>query len=974
MLEPGAQVGRFRVEGLLGSGGMGEVYRAWDSNLERTVALKALRATEEREAGAPERFRREALALAQLNHPNVCQVHDWVDGADGTFIAMELVEGRTLDQAAPDLKLRDKLQVIRSVALALEAAHAKGLVHRDLKPGNIMVAPGDADHGPSVKVLDFGLAKLVDPHPSGEFQVTPAGVPNLALLVALEEAARRRDSGNQDTAVVRPEGATQDGSGTNNTWENLTKAGTFMGSPSYASPEQIQGQSAGPASDVFSLGIVAWELLTGEHPFPGEGRVRMRAIVEGLRRDLKLRGLPSGVSDLLHAMLEAHPFKRPTAAQVAALLGRLLRPRSLVRWVAISAAATLVLAGGATWFFSRGIIADLVRQHPARLAVLPFLNQTGDPRLDAYARFLLPELLEASLRDHPKLATLDLEKVAKARSVLHLPPVGPLSPADQVRLASALGSQLLLRGSLTKGSEGAVTVAYELVDGAGTVRQAGAAQANGEYARVSLPLARKVSGDLIKAVDPLASRSRNTLPEVPAKALDAYARGTELMDRGAFKDAAPAFQDATQLAPDFAPAVLGYARCLSRLADAPPEPVFQWARWAARAQGDRVFEMRALHHLSIRYGDRGQWEASNQTCREALDLAKSLGAADFEAGVHATLGVSLQRQHKPVEAEAEYKESLALYQSVGDKHSATRVLNNLAVIEKERGNLAGAEARYRSALQTVQSYRDRWGEAIITNNLGDLALAQEGGLEHAETLYRKAQGLREATGDQNGLVYTLMGLASVAQARGDLDRAEGLVRQALEQARRTRLQPMEALALYNLGELNRAAGKFELARGFYRQSLALHQQLKDTVMAAHCLAGEAECLARDGRRGMARALLDRSRELSPEETPYVLRAQAWLSRSEGQPEEAKALFARALGQARIQAPEIVRELQAALRGWNGISVAIAQGAGQASQEGRGSSGAGLREPRPTQDRAARHPAPGGLAPIRAPRGVSALEQ
>ena len=118
-LEPGTQVGRFRVEALLGSGGMGEVYRAWDATLERLVALKALRAGEARDTGAPERFRREALALAQLNHPNICQIYDWVDGPGGTFIAMELVEGRPLDQAAPDLRVRDRLQVVRSVACLL---------------------------------------------------------------------------------------------------------------------------------------------------------------------------------------------------------------------------------------------------------------------------------------------------------------------------------------------------------------------------------------------------------------------------------------------------------------------------------------------------------------------------------------------------------------------------------------------------------------------------------------------------------------------------------------------------------------------------------------------------------------------------------------------------------------------------------------------------------------------------------------
>ena len=913
LLDKGDQVGRFQVEALLGIGGMGEVYRAWDPTLERSVALKALRAGGEREAGAPERFRREALALAQLNHPNVCQVHDWVDGPGSTFIAMELLEGRTLDQAAPELGVRDKLQVIRCVALALEAAHAKGLVHRDLKPGNIMVAPGNGDQGPRVKVLDFGLAKLTGTSGSGDIPITPVSVPNLALLQALEDAELRRNADGRNTAMSRTEGERRDASGPHS-WEQLTQAGTFMGSPSYASPEQIQGQAAGPSSDVFSLGIVAWELLAGEHPFPGEGRVRMRAIVQGSRRELKVRGLPSGTSECLRAMLDAHPFKRPTAAKVAETLANLVKPHSLLRWSAISGVAALILAGAVNWFLGRGIIADLIRERPARLAVLPFVNRTGDPAMDSVMRLILPEMLEAALREHPKLAPLDLESVAKARSTLRMPTEGSLDAADLVRLASALGTQLLLQGSLTKGSDGAFVVAYELIDAKGTIRQSGEAREAGNQIAISLPLARKVTGSLLKAVDPFASSaSRHSLPDVPAKALEAYARGAEFMDRGAFKEAAPAFKEATQLAPDYVPAVLQYARCLSRLADLAPEPVFQWARWAARAQGNRVYEMRALHHLSIRYGDRGQWEASDQICREAMNLARSLGATDFEAGVHATLGVNFQRQHKPAEAAAEYQQALTMYQSAGDKQSATRVLNNIAVIERESGNIKGAEARYLGALQTVQDYGDKWGESIITNNLGDLALAQEGGLDRAESFFRKAQALREANGDQNGLIYTLMGLASVFQARGDLDRAEGLVRQYLELARKTSLRPMEALALYNLGELNRTATNYEFARGFYRQSLAIHQELKDTLMEAHCLVGEAECLARDGRRGMAHALLDRSRTLSTAETPYILRAKAWLARGEGRAEESKVLFAKALNEARLQAPEIVRELKDASR-------------------------------------------------------------
>jgi tetratricopeptide (TPR) repeat protein/TolB-like protein len=574
-------------------------------------------------------------------------------------------------------------------------------------------------------------------------------------------------------------------------------------------------------------------------------------------------------------------------------------------------AGALLLAGAVNWFLGRGVIADLTHQRPVRLAVLPFLNETGESRMDPVARSILPEMIESALREHPRLAPLDMETLAKARSTLRLAPEGALSPADQMKLVSALGTQLLLRGALKKGADGSFIMSFELIDASGKVRHAGETQESGGHLDISLPMARSVSSDLMKAVDPFAGRSRGLLPNVPTGALEAYARGSELMDRGDFKGASPAFQEATQLAPDFAPAVLGYARCLSRLAEAAPEPVFQWARWSARAQGNRFYEMKALHHLAVRHGDRGLWEASDRAAREALDLARTLGETSFEAGVHATLGVNLQRQHKPTEAEAEYRQALAIFQAEGDRLSATRTLNNLAVIEKERGNLRGAEASYLDALQTVQAFGDRWGESFITNNLGDLALAQEGGLDRAETFYRKAQTIREAIGDQNGLVYTLMGLASVFQARGDLDRAEGLVRQCLEQARKTSLQPMEALAFYNLGELNRSAKKFVLARGYYRQSLSLHQELKDSIMEAHCLAGEAECLAREGHRSMARTLLERSRTLSKDETPYILRAQAWLARGEGHTDEAKALFAKALGRAHLQAPEIVRELKEA---------------------------------------------------------------
>ncbi len=912
LLEPGVLIGRFKVQELLGFGGMGEVYQAWDTTLERHVALKALRTGDDGIAHAPERFRREALALAQLNHPNVCQVHDWVDGPTGTFIAMELVAGQTLDRVAPDLAIREKIQIIRAVAQALEAAHAKGLVHRDLKPGNIMVATTRAEHGPAVKVLDFGLAKLVEPR-TGEQHITPAGVPNLALLLALEEAERRRDPGGQPTAAFRSDGTAGEASSGTNTREQLTEVGTFMGSPSYASPEQIQGQAAGPSSDVFSLGILAWELLAGEHPFPGEGRSRMRAILEGSRRELKVRGLPSGTAELLKAMLDPHPFKRPTAARVATVLGTFYRPHSKLRWLAMSLTGALVLAVAANWFLSRGIIVDLVRQRPARLAILPFDNQTGNPKIDAMVHSLLPEMLVASFREQPKLAPIDQETLAKARKVLRLPMTGPLSDPELARLTSALGAQLVLRGTLSRSADKGFTLTYALSDASGRVRQAGEARDAGEESVIPLTLARKVFSDLAKAVDPFSTRRGSRLPDFPAQALDAYTRATELVDHGDFKGAAPAFQTAAELAPEFVPAVLGYARCLSHTADTSPEPVLHWARWAARAQGNRADEMHALKQLADRQGARGHWEASDQAVREVLELARAMADLASEGAVHATLGLNLQRRHKPAEAEVEFQKALAIFQTVDDRLDATRMLSNIAALEKERGDLKSAENHYLTALRTVQEYGDRWGEAIITNNLGDLALIQEGGTERTELLYRRAQKLRETIGDQDGLNYTLMGLASVYQARGDLDRAKAYGHQFLDQSRKTSLRPMEALAFFNLGELHRCALDFRAARDFYGKSLALHQELKDSFMEAHCMAGEAECLAREGRRSPAREQLDRALALGPKGSPYLLRASAWMAQVDGHSAEARTLFARAIVEAQVQAPEILRELREATR-------------------------------------------------------------
>jgi serine/threonine-protein kinase len=260
-MNPGSTIGHYRIVGKLGEGGMGAVYRATDTKLNRDVAIKVLPDALANDPDYLARFTREAQVLASLNHPNIAILH----GVEDRALVMELVPGQTLDEliAAGPIPLEDALGIARQVAEALEAAHDKGVVHRDLKPANVKLTPEGV-----VKVLDFGLAKAAEPAASAAV----ANSPTLTL--------------------------------------RATQAGLIMGTAGYMAPEQAAGKPVDRRADIWSFGVVLYELLTGKTLFTGETISHTLASVLKDQIDFAIPQAPPPIRRLLARCLTRDPRER----------------------------------------------------------------------------------------------------------------------------------------------------------------------------------------------------------------------------------------------------------------------------------------------------------------------------------------------------------------------------------------------------------------------------------------------------------------------------------------------------------------------------------------------------------------------------------------------------------------------------------------------------------------------------------------
>jgi serine/threonine protein kinase len=426
-LTPDARLGPYTIVAALGAGGMGEVYKARDTRLERDVAIKVLPAALTNSGSARERFKREARAVAALQHPNICTIFDVGETQDGqAYLVMELLQGETLQQRliGGPFDLEAVADTGIALADALDAAHAAGIIHRDIKPANIVLTA----RGP--KILDFGLAK------QGAGGAGGAGRAGGEELSAFE--TRQVDA-------------------------MLTKPGSTVGTVAYMSPEQLRGEELDARTDLVSLGLVLYEMAAGRPAFAGATSAVISAAILHDQPPAPSRVRPAVPARLDDAILKAidkdRGLRYQHAAELRTDLQRLKRDSGSARaedrsapeppppvgrrWRVIGpAVAAVIAAAGAFAYFSSLRAVKLTDKDTIVLA--DFVNTTGDPVFDATLR----QGLAIQLKQSPFLSLVSEERIHRVLPLMGQPPNAPLTPAIAREICERTSSAAVLEGSI----------------------------------------------------------------------------------------------------------------------------------------------------------------------------------------------------------------------------------------------------------------------------------------------------------------------------------------------------------------------------------------------------------------------------------------------------------------------------------------------------------------------------------------------
>lgn len=832
---------RFRVIEFLAAGGMGEVYKVEDLELGGCVAIKILRPDLIEDEASMERFRREVLLARRVTHASVCRSFDifrhyFTDSelADNplsphslTFLSMELLQGETLTHRllrGGPMKPAEAFPIIRQIAAGLSAAHREGIVHRDLKSSNIFLVPGAGGRRRAV-ITDFGLARL------GSYN----------------DANRR---------------------------QSVTRSGVTLGTPAYMSPEQIKGEKISPATDIYALGVLIYEMVTGRFPFEGDDSLATairRLHEEPTPPDKYVADLPKHWQEAILRCLQLEPQKR---FQSTTELSQFLAGDATIqlptwdaqpsRWsrpVVAGGALALLLAVALFWWWrdhtvpSSGHATAAAADIPVRqvVAVLGFQNLT-ERQESAWLSTALAEMLTMELAASPTLRALSGEHVARMKLELNLPETGSFAEDTLRRIHRYSGADRIVQGSYFA-SAGDIRLDVRLENAT-----------NGENM-----LLFAESGKEAKLPDLVAStgqRLRNrlgALSTVPYKALDnALPRDPEaarLYTEGLAKlrlfdglGARQDFQKAIRLAPDSARLYTALARALSTLGRDSE------AALAARRAFELADQLSPHERLWIEGQLRqatGEWQAAatlyrtlRQTYPDDVEAGLELARVLIASGQGQEALVLLEKLRSLPEPmgldariaieEAHAADSLADYRQ---SHSAARRAAELAEAQGARwlvaratyltalshwrlGRLDEAEEAARGAAGTLGSLGDRSGQADAFNLLANI-YENRGDLETSKSFYETALANHRQLGNRDGESTVLNNLAYLMFRRQDEAAAERLYNEALEVARSIDRKSAIARTLHNLAILRRHQGRTSEAEELFEQALVLAREIGD---------------------------------------------------------------------------------------------------------------------------------------------------